>query len=152
MQSSSGDTVPVNMTIIPSAQKWFFNTIYNLAFPYLYSANICKMNRITDEDKSEYRPFQSAIATMDEFKQSKVMLCTFHGIWQSFKKDLYPLLDKCEHGEVLGKICNLCTLQWYMNIHALTFPSYQVNGFTKYSCIKHVSMKINCSMWNRIQF
>jgi hypothetical protein len=61
---------------------------------------------LADEDESEYRPFQSAIATMDEFKQSKVMLCTFHGIWQSFKKDLYLLLDKCEHGEVLGKMCN----------------------------------------------
>ena len=109
VRSSSGDTVPVNMTIIPSGKKLvMFDIIYKFAFPYLYSANICKMNRmvLTDEDESEYRPFQSAIATMDEFKQSKVMLCTFHGIWQSFKKDLYPILDKCEHGEVLGKICN----------------------------------------------
>ncbi len=99
VRSSSGDTVPENLTIIPSGQKWVFDTIYKFAFPYLYSANICKMNRmvLTDEDKSEYRPFQSAIATMDEFKQSKVMLCTFHGIWQSFKKDIYPLLAKCEH-------------------------------------------------------
>ena len=83
VRSASGDTVPVNMTIIPSAQKWVFDTIYKLAFPYLYSPNICKMNRmvLTDEDESEYRPFQSEIETMDEFKQSKVMLCTFHGIW-----------------------------------------------------------------------
>ena len=66
--------MPVNMTIIPSGKKWVFDTIYKFAFPYLYSANICKMNRmvLTDEDESEYRPFQSAIATMDEFKQSKV--------------------------------------------------------------------------------
>ena len=87
--------MPVNMTIIPSGKKWVFDIIYKFAFPYLYSANICKMNRmvLTDEDESEYRPFQSAIATMDEFKQSKVMLCTFHGIWQSFKKDLYPILE-----------------------------------------------------------
>ncbi len=115
VRSSSGDTVPVNMTIIPSGQKWVFDTIYKFAFPYLHSANICKMNRmvLTDEDESEYRPFQSAIATMGEFKQSKVMLCTFHGIWQSFKKDLYPLLDKCEHVEVLGKMCNWCTLIVY---------------------------------------
>jgi hypothetical protein len=105
VRSASGDTVPVNMTIIPSAQKWVFDTIYKLAFPYLYSPNICKMNRIIGE--SEYRPFQSAIETMDEFKQSKVMLCTFHGIWQSFKKDIYPMLLKSEHGEVLGMISNL---------------------------------------------
>jgi hypothetical protein len=140
--------VPVNMTIIPSGQKWVFDTIYKFAFPYLYSANICRMNRLvlTDEDESEYRPFQSAIATMDEFKQSKVMLCTFHGIWQSFKKDIYPLLAKCEHGEELGKMCNWSTLQLYINIHSHIIPSLQVNGFTNYSCIKHVCMKINLSM------
>jgi hypothetical protein len=46
VRSSSGDTVPVNMTIIPSPQKWVFDTIYKFAFPYLYSANICKMNRM----------------------------------------------------------------------------------------------------------
>ena len=105
----------VNMTIISSGQKWVFDTLYKFAFPYLYSANIGKMNRmvLSDEDESEYHPFQSAIATMDEFKQSKVMLCTFHGIWQSLEKDLYPLLDKCEHGEVLGKMCNWCTLIVY---------------------------------------
>ena len=139
--------MPVNMTIIPSAQKWVFDTIYKFAFSYLYSANICKMNRLvlTDEDEAEYRPFQSAIATMDEFKQSTVMLCTFHGIWQSFKKDLYPLLDKCEHGEVLGKISHLTTRQFYININAHIFPCYQVNGFINYSCIKPVCMKINHS-------
>jgi hypothetical protein len=52
VQSASGDTVPVNMSIILSAQKWVFDTIYKLAYPYLYSPNICKMNRmvLTDED------------------------------------------------------------------------------------------------------
>ena len=134
VRSASGDTVPVNMSIIPSAQKWVFDTIYKLAFPYLYSPNICKMNRmvLTDEDESEYRPFQSAIETMDEFKQSKVMLCTFHGIWQSFKKDLYPMLLMCEHGEVLGMISNLCILRivysylliLYIHIYTHMFPSY----------------------------
>jgi hypothetical protein len=79
---------------------------------------------LTDEDESEYRPFQSAIATMDEFKQSKVMLCTFHGIWQSFKKDIYPLLAKCEHGEVLGKMCNSSSLQLFISIHSHIIPFF----------------------------
>ena len=61
------------------------------------------MNRLvlTDEDEAEYAPFQCAIATMPEFKKSNVMLCTFHGIWQSFKKDLYPLLDDNPNGQLL---------------------------------------------------
>ena len=62
VQSSSGDTLPVNLTIIPSAQKWVFNAIYQLAFPSLYSSNVCSMNRLvlTDKDEAEYVPFQSA--------------------------------------------------------------------------------------------
>jgi len=57
---------------------------------------VCSMNHLvlTDEDEAEYALFQSAIATMPELSKSNVMSCTFHGIWQSFKKDLYPLLDK----------------------------------------------------------
>ncbi len=65
VRSASGDTLPVNLTIIPSAQKWVFNAIYQLAFPSLYSSNVCSMNRLvlTDEDEAEYAPFQSAIAS-----------------------------------------------------------------------------------------
>jgi len=64
------------------------------------------MNRLvlTDKDKAEYAPFQSAIKTMPEFSKSHVILCTFHGIWQSFKKDLYTLLDECPHGQLLGML------------------------------------------------
>ena len=32
-----------------------------------------------------------------------VMLCTFHGIWMAFKKDLLTLLEDCECGKVYGK-------------------------------------------------
>jgi hypothetical protein len=106
VQSASGDTLPVNVTIIPSAHKWVFNAIYQLAFPSLYSSNVCSMNCLvlTDEDEAKYAPFQSAIATMPEFSKSNVLLCTFHGIWQSFKKDLYPLLDQNPNGQLLGML------------------------------------------------
>jgi hypothetical protein len=105
VRSASGDTLAVNLTIIPSAQKWVFNAIYKLAFPSLYTSNVCSMNRLvlTDEDEAEYAPFQSAILTMPEFSKSHVMLCTFHGIWQSFKKDLYPLLNQNSHGQLIGE-------------------------------------------------
>ncbi len=33
--SASGDTLPGNLTIIPSAQKWVFHAIYQHAFPHL---------------------------------------------------------------------------------------------------------------------
>ena len=61
------------------------------------------MNRLvlTDEEKAEYEPFQLAIETTDYFQQSKVMLCTFHAIWMSFKVDLYPVLDNIPHGGAL---------------------------------------------------
>ena len=102
VRSASGDTLPVNLTIIPFAQKWVFNAIYQLAFPSLYSSIVCSMNRLvlTDEDEAQYAAFESAIATMPEFSKSNVMLCTFHGSWQSFKKDLYPLLDQHPNGQI----------------------------------------------------
>ena len=65
VRSSSGDTVPVNMTIIPSGQKWVFDTIYKFAFPYLYQANICKMNRMVLTDEDESRRIGGAFHTND---------------------------------------------------------------------------------------
>ena len=106
VRSSGGDTLPVNLTVIPSGQKWVFDTIYKTAFPHLYTSEVCSMNRLvlTDEDKSEYEPFESAIDTTNYFKKSKVMLCTLHAIWMAFKTDLYPILDGIEHGGVLREI------------------------------------------------
>ena len=128
VRSASGDTLPVNLTIIPSAQKWVFNAIYKLAFPSLYSSNVCSMNRLvlTDEDEAEYAPFQSAIATMPEFSKSNVMLCTFHSIWQSFKKDLYPLLDQNANGQVFG----MCLINFdYFTLLIFNFNTFKFIDF-----------------------
>ena len=59
VRSASGDTLPVNLTVFPSAQKWVFEAIYKTAFPNLYSPDVCSMNRLvlTDEEKAEYEPF-----------------------------------------------------------------------------------------------
>ena len=78
---------------------------------------------LTDEDQAEYAPFQSAISTMPEFSKLHVMLCIFHGIWQSFKKDLYPLLDKNPHGQLIGE-------------HMFEFQLFNLNifNFNVFSC------------------
>jgi hypothetical protein len=106
-----GSTLPGNSTIIPPEQKWVFHAIYQLAFPHLYSSYVCSRNRIvlTDEDDAEYKSFESVIKSIDDFKRSTVMLCTFHGIWLAFKKDLLPLLDQCQYGKLYGKLIIHCT-------------------------------------------
>jgi hypothetical protein len=48
--SASGDTLPGNLTIIPSAQKWVFHAIYQHAFPHLYSSEVCLRNRLVLTD------------------------------------------------------------------------------------------------------
>ena len=70
---------------------------------------ICKRNRfvLTDEEDAEYRSFEAVIKSMKEFQKSTVMLCTFHGIWMAFKKDLISLLSDCQHGQVLGEYLKL---------------------------------------------
>jgi len=56
VRSASGDTLPGNLTIIPSGQKWVFHSIYKYAFPHLYSVQVCARIRLvlTNEDPSEY--------------------------------------------------------------------------------------------------
>jgi hypothetical protein len=104
VRTANGSTLPGNLTIIPSVQKWVFHSIYRLAFPYLYSVDVCSSNCvvITDKDDAEYRSFESLIDASDIFSKSTVMLCTFHAIWMPLKKDLLPPLDDCPHGKVYG--------------------------------------------------
>jgi len=65
---------------------------------------VCFRNRLvlTDEDEAEYRSFEDLIQVTKEFSKSSVMLCTFHGVWMAFKKDLITLLDECAFGKLLG--------------------------------------------------
>jgi hypothetical protein len=95
VRSPSGKTFPENFTIIPSAKKWVFHAIYRLAFLSLYGEHICLLNRlvIRDEEDAEYHcSFETLILTHEMFRSSTVMLCTFHTIWQPFKRDIYNLL------------------------------------------------------------
>ncbi len=82
IRTPSGTTLPENLTIIPSEQKWIFHAIYQLAFPHLYSSDVYSRNQLVlmDEDDAKYKSFESDIESIDDFKRSTVMLCTFHGI------------------------------------------------------------------------
>ncbi len=91
VRTPSGTTLPGNLTIIPSEQKWVFHSIYRLAFPHLYSSEVCSRNRLvlTDEDDALYKSF-----------------CTFHGIWMAYKKDMLPLLNACRSSKLYGELTN----------------------------------------------
>jgi hypothetical protein len=108
--SPSGKTFPGNVTIIPSAKKWVFHAIYCLAILSLYGKHICLLNQlvITDEEDAEYRSFETLILTHEVFRSSTVMLCTFHAIWQPFKRDIYNLLPSKKSQN--GKLMNLLRL------------------------------------------
>jgi hypothetical protein len=105
--SPTGKTFPGNYTIIPSAKKWVFHAIYRLAFLSLYGEHICLLNRlvITDEEDAEYCSFETLILTHEMFRSSTVMLCTFHAIWQPFKRDIYHLLPSKK--STTGKLIEL---------------------------------------------
>ncbi len=94
IMTPTGRTFPGNFTIVPSAKKWVFHAIFWHAFLSLYGECICSLNRLvlTDEEDADYRSFECVIETHNVFQFSRVMLCTFHAIWQPFKRDLYPLL------------------------------------------------------------
>jgi hypothetical protein len=135
--TSSGNTMPGNLTIIPSEQKWVFHAIYQLAFPELYSNEVCSRNHvvITDEDEVEYRSFKSVIETSKIVSRSKVLICTFHGIWMAFKKDLLALLDEYEHGKIYGKLHNL-NMNSYLPI-CIPFI-YGLTYTNSYNCIHYL--------------
>jgi hypothetical protein len=109
--TSSGTTLPGNLTIMPSEQKWVLHAIYQLAFPELYCNEVCSQNCvvITDEDEAKYQSFESVIKMSEVFLRSRVMICTFHGIWIAFKKDVLALLDESEHRKIYGKLHHLYT-------------------------------------------
>ena len=124
VRTPSGRTFPGNFTIIPSAQKWVFHSIFRLAFTSLYGEEVCSMNRLvlTDEEDAEYRSFETLIVSHDAFKSSSVMLCIFHAIWQPFKKDIYLELpqklgpDKPVELSDVGRT-------WVMSLANISVPS-----------------------------
>jgi hypothetical protein len=83
-----------------------FNGTEGVVFLELYFTEVCSGNCVvkTDEDEAEYWLFESMIETSEVFSKSKVMICTFHGIWMAFIKDVLALLDESEHGKIYGSL------------------------------------------------
>jgi hypothetical protein len=124
IRTPTGITFPGNYTIIPSSKKRVFHSIFRLAFLSLYGEHVCSINRLvlTDEEDAEYRAFETMIATHDAFCLSKVMLCTFHAVWQPFRWDIYNLLPSKKSPK--GKIIELTDVgkSWGQNL----FLIYQI--------------------------
>jgi hypothetical protein len=70
VRTPSDTTLPGNLTMIPSEQKWVFHANCQLAFPHLYSSDVCYRNRLvlTDEDDAKYKSFESVIESMMTLK------------------------------------------------------------------------------------
>ncbi len=128
IRTPTGKTFPGNYTIIPSSKKWVFHSIFHLAFMSLYGEHVCSMNRLvlTDEEDAEYHALESVIATHDAFSSSKVMLCTFHAVWQPFKRDTHnflpskkspkgKLIELTEVGKQWGENC-ISTLYYFVPV------------------------------------
>jgi len=96
VRTPAGKTFPGNLTVIPSGRRWVFSTIYQLAFVFLYGKLTCSRNRLAlcDADYCEYGPFEDAIATNDIFRKSALMICIFHGIWMTFKEEVFKHLPR----------------------------------------------------------
>ncbi len=105
IETPSGKTFPGIFTIILSAKKRVFHAIYCLAFLGLYKEHICSLNWLvlTDKEDVEYPSFETLLVTHEMFRSSTVMLCTFHAIWQPFKRDIYHLLSskKTKNGKLV---------------------------------------------------
>ena len=56
---------------------------------------------LTDEDASEYKTFEAITSLLSDYRNNKVMLCTFHAIWKYFKLHIRPSLPK--QGLILSK-------------------------------------------------
>ena len=131
VRSSSGDTLPGNLTIILSGQKWVFHSIDKYAFPLLYSVQVCARNRLvlTDEDPSEYFPMENLIITENHFKNSNVMLCicTFHGIWMALKQSFVKTYEDQEIAKVISMVSHK-----NIQIVSLHFSKMEILHFVVY--------------------
>jgi len=77
-------------------KSWVYRYIFKDIFPFLYGSKTIQRNRLalTDEDASEYKTFETMTSRVNDYKKSKIMLCTFHAIWKYFKENIRPFLPK----------------------------------------------------------
>ncbi len=106
---------------------------------------------LTDKDEAEYTSFEALIKTTSDFKQSTVMLCTFHGVWMAFKKDLLTLLEDCDCGKVYGNFLSLVYQFVYTNeFYLIRF--YKVIFATQEEWLYKLFMHLACVFENKYQY
>jgi hypothetical protein len=122
--SPTGKTSAGIFTIIPLAKMGVFHAIYCLAFLSLYGEHICLLNQLVvrDEEDAEYCSFETLILTYKMFRSSTVMLCTFHAIWEPFKRDIYQFLPskKSQNGKMI-EITEVCRAWGEYTCHVIVF-------------------------------
>ena len=95
VKDASGQCHVGNITVIPSGQLWVFMRIYETFFIDLYGKVTVSRNRglaLTDDDQLEHGLFDNSIMTLDHYRKSRHMLCTFHALVKQFHKQIYPLM------------------------------------------------------------
>lgn len=122
LKDASGETFVGNLTVIPSGQLWVYMKIYQTFFLKLYGGHTISRNRLalTDDDKTEYGPFENCIKTNEFYEDSTHMLCIFHAIVKAYHERVYPLLPARNKGgkrllTKLGKdYCKLFCILFHM--------------------------------------
>ena len=101
VKDSNRDTFIGNVTAIPSGKRWVFQTIYKHFFLSLYGEVTISGNRLalTNNDMAEWGPLDNVINTVECWKGSVHMLCTFHALTMSFFEKLHLKLPHMGSGK-----------------------------------------------------
>ncbi len=95
-----------------SGKAWVFCYIIHMIFPQIFGAIIIQRNQLglTDEDPSEHSTLEANTEIYDNYRHSKVMLCTFHAIWKPFRENIRPDLV-CHNRELC--MTEYCDCVWW---------------------------------------
>ena len=107
VNEASGQTLIVNLTVMPCGQRWIFQTIFQTFFKFLFGEQTLSRIELvlTDDDSSSHGALTSVQTLEDCWGNSTHMLCVFHGLVQAFHKHVWPTLPrKRNHPELLSKI------------------------------------------------
>jgi hypothetical protein len=74
--------------------RWSSEKERKIQFPARITSTSFSLIISTQHWRLDLQHFESLIATNEKFKNSNVMLCIFHAIWQPFKCDLYHLCPR----------------------------------------------------------
>ena len=91
---------------LPSQKRWVFNWIWEHCVPHLLGDETVRGVRLvlTDGDADEYIPLRLLIEDSGSLWQNAHHgLCKWHLLWQSWKKNVMPLLPDTDEGTKYGE-------------------------------------------------